>query len=164
MGEGAPHAMVEVASAAAPAGFHAIIEIAGAPKAAPSAAAPAQQSLQLEPTAVSSVSLPPPVSASPATILADLAVSTANLQQVETQGAAAIAVEAGEAGRPRRRRRPAIRPEAAPVGLMQVETPEPITSLAETTATSAPHPTRRRTRPQASENQEPLVQVETQAK
>jgi len=104
------------------------------------------------------------VTASPATILADLAVSKANLEQVETQGAVAIAAEAGEAGRPRRRRRPATRPEAEPVSLMQVETTEPVTSFAETTATSAPHPTRRRTRPQASENQEPLVQVETQAK
>jgi len=158
MAEGTPHATVEVA------GFHAIIEIAGAPKPAPAAAAPAQQSLQLETTAVSGASLPP-VTASPATILADLAVSTANLQQVETQGAAAIAAEAGEAGRPRRRRRPATRPEAEqPVSLMQVETTEPVTGFAETTATSAPHPTRRRTRPQASETQEPLVQVETQAK
>jgi ribonuclease E len=163
MAEGAPHALIEVASAAEPAGFHAIIEIAGAPKAAPAAPAPAQQSLQLEPTAVPSATLPP-VTASPATILADLAVSKANLQQVETQGAAAIAAEAGEAGRPRRRRRPATRPEAEPVSLMQVETTAPATSFAETTATSAPHPTRRRTRPQVSETQEPLVQVETQAK
>ncbi len=158
-GEAAPHAVIEVA------GFHAIIEIAGAPKAAPAAApAPAQQSLQLETTAAPSASLPP-VTASPATILADLAISTANLQQVETQGAAAIAAEAGEASRPRRRRRPATRPEAEqPVSLMQVETTEPVTGFAETTATSAPHPTRRRTRPQAIETHEPLVQVETQAK
>jgi ribonuclease E len=47
---------------------------------------------------------------------------------------------------------------------MQVETTAPATSFAEPTAVTAPHPTRRRTRPQASETQEPLVQVETQAK
>jgi len=150
--------MVEIA------GFHAIIEIAGAPKAVPAAAAPAQQSLQLETTAAPSASLPPPVTASPTTILADLAVSTANLQQVETQGAAAIAAETREAGRPRRRRRPAAKPEAEAVSLMQVETTEPASSFAETTETSAPHPTRRRTRPLTGETQAPLVQVETQAK
>jgi ribonuclease E len=162
-GEAAPHAVIEVA------GFHAVIEIAGAPKAAPAAEpaaapAPAQQSLQLETTAAPSASLPP-VTASPATILADLAISTANLQQVETQGAAAIAAEAGEASRPRRRRRPVTKPEVEQqVSLMQVETTAPASSFAEATAPSAPHPTRRRTRPQMSETQEPLVQVETQAK
>jgi len=163
-GEGAPQALIEVASAAAPAGFHAIIEIAGAPKAAPAAPAPApaQQSLQLEAAAVPSAL--PAVTASPATILADLAASPASLQQVETQGAAAVAAETGEAGRPRRRRRPAAKPEAEAVSLMQVETTAPATSFAETTAPSAPHPTRRRSRPQVGETQEPLVQVETQAK
>ncbi len=160
--EGAPQAMIEIASAAAPAGFHAIIEIAGAPKAAPATPVPAQQSLQLETMAVTSA--PPPVTASPATILADLAASTVNLQQVETQGAAAIAAETREAGRPRRRRRPVAKPEAEAVSLMQVETTAPATSFTEMTAPSAPHPTRRRTRPQVSETQEPLVQVETQAK
>jgi len=160
--EGAPHALIEVASAAAPAGFHAIIEIAGAPKAAPAAVAPAQQSLQLEATAVTGAS--PAVTASPATILADLAASTASLQQVETQGAAAVAADTHEAGRPRRRRRPAAKPEAEAVSLMQVETTEPVTGFAETAAPSAPHPTRRRSRPQVNETQEPLVQVETQAK
>jgi ribonuclease E len=47
---------------------------------------------------------------------------------------------------------------------MQVETTEPVTGFAETAVPSAPHPTRRRSRPQVSETQEPLVQVETQAK
>jgi len=161
-GEGAPQALIEVVSAAAPAGFHAIIEIAGALKAAAAAVAPAQQSLQLEAATVPSA--PTAVTASPATILADLAASRADLQQVETQGAAAVAAESREAGRPRRRRRPAAKPEAEAVSLMQVETTAPATSFAETTAPSAPHPTRRRTRPQVSEAQEPLVQVETQAK
>jgi ribonuclease E len=124
---------------------------------------PAQQSLQLEATAMTST--PPAVTASPATILADLVASTANLQQVETAGAAAIAAETHEAGRPRRRRRPAAKPEAEAVSLMQVETTAPVTtSVAETPAPAAPHPTRRRSRPQVSETQEPLVQVETQAK
>ena len=164
MAEGALHAMIEVASAAAPAGFHAIIEIAGVPKAAraaPVAAAPAQQALQLETPAAP---LPGAATASPATILADLATSAANLQQVETQAAAVGTTEGGEAARPRRRRRPAAKPEAEAASLMQVETTAPTTSFAETTAPSAPHPTRRRTRPQMSETQEPLVQVETQAK
>jgi ribonuclease E len=47
---------------------------------------------------------------------------------------------------------------------MQVETTAPVTSTGETAAPAAPHPTRRRPRPQVSETQEPLVQVETQAK
>ncbi|MHB1187898.1 Rne/Rng family ribonuclease [Thiobacillus sp.] len=162
MVEGAPNTMIEAASATAPTGFHAIIEIAGVPKAAPAAIVPAQQSLQLEATAVTSS--PPAVTASPATILADLAASTANLQQVETQAAASSTTEPRDAERPRRRRRPAAKPEAEAVSLMQVETTEPVTSVAETPAPTALHPTRRRTRPQLSETQEPLVQVETQAK
>jgi ribonuclease E len=152
--EGTPHALIEVAGAAVPAeGFHAIIEIAGAPK----AVAPAQQALQLEPTAVT---------AEPAPILAEIATSTAALQQVETAAAPAATAETREAGRPRRRRRPVAKAEAEPVSLMQVETSAAaITSTAETApAAAAPHPTRRRTRPQVSQTQEPLVQVETQAK
>jgi ribonuclease E len=47
---------------------------------------------------------------------------------------------------------------------MQVETSAPATNLAETLAAAAPHPTRRRPRPQQAVSQEPLVQVETQAK
>jgi ribonuclease E len=161
--ETAPHAVIEVVSAAQPTGFHAIIEIAGAPKAAATPVAPAQQSLQLE--TAPGKPLPPAVTASPATILADLAASTASLQQVETQGAAVSTTEPREAGRPRRRRRPAAKPaDSGAASLMQVETTEPVTSVVETTETAAPHPTRRRTRPQVSEAQEPLVQVETQAK
>jgi ribonuclease E len=166
-GEAMPQAMIEVAgkpeAAPAPAGFHAIIEIAGAAKAAPAAVMPAQQSLQLEATVAAGT--PPAVTASPAIIQADLAASTANLQQVETAGAAPVAAEPSEAGRPRRRRRPAAKPEAEAVSLMQVETTAPVTtSFAETPAPAAPHPTRRRARPQVSQTQEPLVQVETQPK
>ncbi len=156
-----PHAMIEVAAKASPIGFHAIIEVAGA-RSRPAPSAPAQQSLQLE-SAASDASLPA-ITASPATILADLTTGTANLQQVETQGAAPASGESREASRPRRRRRPATRPETETVSLMQVETSTPATNVVETPApTAAPHPTRRRTRPQVTEAQEPLVQVETRA-
>ncbi|MDO9635870.1 MAG: ribonuclease E/G, partial [Thiobacillus sp.] len=157
-GSTAPHAVIELA------GYRAIIEIARAPRPtrAP-AAASAQQALQLDtPTAAP---LSGAVTASPATILADLATSKADLQQVETQSAATEAAAGGEPSRPRRRRRPAAQTEAEPVSLMQVETTEPVTPVVDTAASSAPHPTRRRSRPQAVPPvQEPLVQVETQAK
>lgn len=154
-GEGAAQAGGDVA--AAPARFHAIIEIVGAPKAAPAPVAPAQQALQLE--------TPAAVTASPAVILAELATGTANLDQVETQAAAVSTPETSEAGRPRRRRRPVVKAEAEPVSLMQVETTSaPVATAGETTTPGVPHPTRRRSRPQVSQAQEPLVQVETQAK
>jgi ribonuclease E len=157
-GSAAPHAVIELA------GYRAIIEIARAPRPtrAP-AAASAQQALQLDtPTAAP---LPGAVTASPAAILADLATSKADLQQVETQSAAAEAAAGGEPSRPRRRRRPTVKAEAEPVSLMQVETTEPVAPVVDTAASSAPHPTRRRSRPQAvPPAQEPLVQVETQAK
>ena len=155
-GGSTPQAIVEIA------GFHAIVEIAGKPKAAPPAA-PAQQALQLE-TAAPPV-LADSVTASPAAILADLAAGTASLQQVETQAAAAGTSEAGEPGRPRRRRRPAAKPaDSDSVGLMQVETSAPAVDVATaSTPAAAPHPTRRRARPQASAAEGPLVQVETQA-
>lgn len=141
----------------APAGFHAIIEIAGAPKAARAPAAPKQQAFELE--------TPAAVTASPAVILADLATSTANLDQVETRATTVSPAETSETGRPRRRRRPTVKTEAEPVSLMQVETSSaPVAPAGETTAPAAPHPSRRRARPQVSEAQEPLVQVETQAK
>ncbi|MBW8329721.1 MAG: ribonuclease E/G, partial [Thiobacillus sp.] len=163
-GEGMPPTVAADTPAPAPARFRAIIEIAGAPKAAPATVAPAQQALQLEATP-STTPLPTAVTASPATILADLAASTANLQQVETQAAAASTAETSEAGRPRRRRRPTAKPaESDAVSLMQVETSAPVTNVVETPAPAALHPTRRRTRPQVNEVQEPLVQVETQAK
>jgi ribonuclease E len=106
------------------------------------------------------------VTASPATILADLATATANLQQVETQAAAVPAAEGSDTGRPRRRRRPSAKSaDLDAVSLMQVETTAPVvTSVVEAPTSTAPHPTRRRTRPQVSEVQEPLVQVETQTK
>ncbi len=132
------------------AGFHAIIEIAGAPKVAPAPAAPKQQNLQLE------------TAPAPAT---EKAAKAANLQQVETTAAAASTADAGEPGRPRRRRRPATPSgDSGASSLMQVETTAPTSIVAETPAPSAPHPTRRRERPQMSAPQEPLVQVETQAK
>jgi ribonuclease E len=154
--EGTMQAGIDVT--AAPAGFHAIIEIAGALKAARAPAAPKQQAFELETTAA--------VTASPAVILADLATSTASLQQVETAAAAAAAAaETHEAGRPRRRRRPVVKAEAEPVSLMQVETTSaPVATAGEPAVPAAPHPSRRRARPQVSEAQEPLVQVETQAK
>jgi ribonuclease E len=142
------------------AGYRAVIEIARKPRAAapaPVMEAPAQQALQLEGA----------VTASPATVLADLATSSVNLQQVETQAAAAAGTtEAGDSGRPRRRRRPSAKPaDSGAASLMQVETSAAAVSAVEPAApTAAPHPTRRRTRPQVSETQEPLVQVETQAK
>jgi ribonuclease E len=160
---GTPMAVIEVA------GYRAIIEIARKPRPAapaPVAEAPTQQALQLE---AAPSAAPAAVTASPGVILADLATSTANLQQVETQAAAAAgAAEAGDSGRPRRRRRPAAKPaDSGAVSLMQVET-SATAAMVEPAApvqTSAPHPTRRRTRPQVSETQqEPLVQVETQAK
>ncbi|HSJ81653.1 MAG TPA: Rne/Rng family ribonuclease [Thiobacillus sp.] len=156
-GEGTMQVGIDVT--AAPAGFHAIIEIAGVPKAPRAPAAPKQQAFELETTAVT---------ASPAVVLADLATPTANLQQVETAAAAAAAAaaETHEAGRPRRRRRPVVKAEAEPVSLMQVETTSaPLVATAgEPAAPATPHPSRRRARPQVTEVQEPLVQVETQAK
>ncbi|MHB1216255.1 MAG: Rne/Rng family ribonuclease [Thiobacillus sp.] len=153
--EGTTQAGLDIVPAAA--GFHAIIEIAGAPKAVAKPAAPAQRDLQLE--------APAAVTASPAVILADLATGTATLDQVETRATPTGTPETGDTGRPRRRRRPAAKPEAEPVSLMQVETTSaPVASAVETPAPAAPHPSRRRSRPQVSETQEPLVQVETQPK
>ena len=141
-------------------GFHAIIEIAGKASQAPivSATAPAQHALQLEPSAL------PSVTASPAEILAQLATSAAGLQQVETQGEVIeVAAASSEQQRSRRRRRPTAKPdEAEVVSLMQVETTAPVTESLPSASPAPLHPTRRRPRPQAVEAQEPLVQVETQ--
>jgi ribonuclease E len=159
----APRAVIEVVSPQTPAGFHAIIEIAGAKKAAPAPVAPAQQALQLETTAAPAPGIPlaGAVTASPAAILAELATSTANLQQVETQATAIATSEGSDAGRPRRRRRPSVKPEVEAVSLMQVETTAPASVPVDVAASAVPHPTRRRTRPQVQQNPEPLVQVET---
>ncbi len=160
-GAAAPHAIIEIA------GYRAIVEVARPVQAAPAAAAPAQQALALETApAAAAAPLPGAVTASPAEVLADLAASRADLQQVETRSAAAAAgTEGGEPSRPRRRRRPETKVEAEPVSLMQVETTAPVTAVAEApAATAAPHPTRRRPRPQMTPPQEPLVQVETQVK
>ena len=156
-GSGTPHAVIELA------GYRAIIEIARPPRrAAAPAAAPAQQNLQLE--APAAAALPGAVTASPAAILADLTAGKADLQQVETQAAAEAAAAGSEPSRPRRRRRPTVKAEAEPVSLMQVETTAPASPVVETAVPPAPHPTRRRSRPQVAPVQEPLVQVETQAK
>jgi ribonuclease E len=124
-----------------------------------SEAAPAQQALQLESSAL------PAVTASPAEILAELATSAAALQQVETQGEVIeSAASSAEPQRSRRRRRPTAKPtEAEVVSLMQVETTAPVTEPHSSAPTAPLHPTRRRARPQAVEAQEPLVQVETQS-
>jgi ribonuclease E len=151
-----PRAVIEIA------GFRAIVEVARAPKAIPVQQTSTQQDLQLETATASSV--PAAVTASPTAILASLATSAANLQQVETQGIAPSPSDAQDAGRPRRRRRPAARPDTESSSLMQVETSAPVTNVVETPVTDAPHPTRRRQRPQVNPSQEPLVQVETQAK
>jgi len=159
-----PHAVIETA------GFRAVIEIARKPKAATPAPvavveAPAQQALQLETPPVPSAPLPGSVTASPAAILAELTASKADLQQVETRGNGVDTAERGEPSRSRRRRRPVVKAEAEAVSLMQVETTAPVTSPVEMSAppAAAPHPTRRRSRPQVLPPQEPLVQVETQS-
>ncbi len=158
----APHAVIEIA------GYRAIIEVARkpAPTPAPAPVAPAQQPLQLEAVEAPAASLPGAVTASPETILAELATAKADLMQVETQAAPSSADDTGAPSRPRRRRRPAAaRAEAEPVSLMQVETTSAPAPVVEDVAPSAtPHPTRRRPRPQTADVQEPLVQVETQDK
>ncbi|MBS1185727.1 MAG: ribonuclease, partial [Proteobacteria bacterium] len=151
-----PMAVIEIA------GFRAIVEVARAPKAVSTPQASTQQDLQLESAATSSV--PAAVTASPTAILASMATRAANLQQVETQGIAVSTSDMQDAGRPRRRRRPAAKPETESSSLMQVETSAAIAPVVEAAAADAPHPTRRRQRPQVSASQEPLVQVETQAK
>ncbi len=163
-GAGTPHAVIEVA------GYRAVVEIARPPRAAARPApAPAQQPLQLETAAAAPVPnapLPGAVTATPASVLAELAASGSTLQQVETQGTGAPGAEGEtEPGRPRRRRRPAAKAEAEPVSLMQVETSAPAATPAADAADAAPapHPTRRRPRPQAASTQEPLVQVETRS-
>ena len=145
------------------AGFRAIIEVARAPKAAPSRKL--LRSSRICNWKRPPHPMPPAVTASPTAILAGMAASGASLQQVETQGIAASSSETDEPGRPRRRRRPVAKPaDSGAASLMQVETTAPVTSVAEAPASAAPHPTRRRERPQMSPSQEPLVQVETQAK
>jgi len=151
-----PMAVIEIA------GFRAIVEVARAPTAVSIPQASTQQDLQLESAATSSV--PAAVTASPTAILASMATRAANLQQVETQGIAVSTSDMQDAGRPRRRRRPAAKPETESSSLMQVETSAAIAPVVEAAAADAPHPTRRRQRPQVSASQEPLVQVETQAK
>ncbi|MHB1093720.1 Rne/Rng family ribonuclease [Thiobacillus sp.] len=154
----APHAVIETA------GFRAIVEIARKSPVipAPAAAGPAQQALQLETVATPNAASTGAITASPATILEDLAAHKSGLQQVETRGIAVDTAERSESPRPRRRRRPAVNAVTEAASLMQVETTAPVTSAVET-ATTAPHPTRRRSRPQAPPPQEPLVQVETQS-
>ena len=156
-GTATPHAIIETA------GYRAVIEVARpARSAAAQQTPPAQQALQLEAAAPSS--MPGAVTATPASVLAQLAVGNSDLQQVETQGAAAASAANidTEPGRPRRRRRPSAKSDAEPVSLQQVETSAPAGNAIEAPAAApAPHPTRRRARPQVAATQEPLVQVET---
>ncbi|NDP47858.1 MAG: ribonuclease E/G, partial [Sulfuriferula multivorans] len=156
VGEESQNAALETGASNAPAAFHGTVEVAGSPKRAPTPALPTQQAFQLDAAHTPSAQAPA-VSAPPANV-------RSNLQQVETQGVAANATESGEASRPRRRRRPAAKPEAESVSLMQVETSAPVTRVSETSTADAPHPTRRRSRPPVSTTQEPLIQVETQDK
>ncbi len=151
-----PHAIIETA------GYRAVIEIARPAKSAAGQAAPAQQTLQLEAeTAAPVVPQPNGVTATPASVLAQVASDSSTLQQVETRGSAAApaAIET-EPGRPRRRRRPSVKADAEPVSLQQVETSAPA-AISTEAPVAAPHPTRRRARPQVATTQEPLVQVET---
>ncbi len=156
VGEESQNAALETGASNVPAAFHGTVEIAGSPKRAHTPTLPTQQAFQLDAAHSPSAQAPAIVSASPA--------NTTNLQQVETQGVAASTTESGEASRPRRRRRPAAKPEAESVSLMQVETSAPVARVSETPTADAPHPTRRRSRPPVSTTQEPLVQVETQDK
>ncbi len=158
----------EASATRSPQGFHAIIEIAGAAPApvAPMADAPRQQALQLDAapapqrTAVATAA----VTASPASVLAELAASARQLQQVETRNASTgIASEPAEASRPRRRRRPTSATGTEAVSLMQVETSAPVSAPVDVPVESSPHPTRRRQRPAMAVTQEPLVQVETRS-
>ncbi|AAZ97517.1 ribonuclease E and G [Thiobacillus denitrificans ATCC 25259] len=171
-GSATPRAVIEIA------GYRAVIELARPARPAPAAAAPvaaaaepaaapapSQQALQLDAPTPATKPAPGAVTASPAEILAALAAGEAELQQVETRSAAAAAADGSEPSRPRRRRRPSVKADAEPVSLMQVETSAPIEVPVDAPAPAAgPHPTRRRPRPQPSAPQEPLVQVETQAK
>ncbi|MBT9591451.1 MAG: Rne/Rng family ribonuclease, partial [Thiobacillus sp.] len=155
-GEGAQDAALETGGNNAPATYHGTVEVAGALKAAPAPVQPTQQAFQLDAAHTPSAQAPAAMAASPA--------NTTHFQQVETRGVATNTTEAGESSRPRRRRRPAAKPEAEAVSLMQVETSAPVARVSETPTADAPHPTRRRTRPPVSTTQEPLIQVETQDK
>ncbi|MCA1925523.1 MAG: Rne/Rng family ribonuclease, partial [Thiobacillus sp.] len=159
LGTAVPHAIIETA------GYRAVIEVARpARSAAADQAAPAQQVLQLETAAPVPAPTPSVVTATPASVLAQLAAGNSDLQQVETQSAATASATNNdtEPGRPRRRRRPLTRPDTEPVSLQQVETSVPVANTVEPPASApAPHPTRRRARPQVPPAQEPLIQVET---
>ena len=155
-GEDAQHGALETGANNAPDTFQSTVEIAGAPKAAPAPVQPTQQAFQLDAAHSPNAQPPAAVAVSPA--------NTTNLRQVETQGVATNTTESGESSRPRRRRRPAARPEAEAVSLMQVETSAPVARVSEAPTADAPHPTRRRSRPPVSTTQEPLIQVETQEK
>jgi len=151
--DGTQNAALESASSMGTATtFGAIIEIAGATQAPPVLHAPAQQNLELE------------TAAPPETATAAASSGRSALQQVETREMPSPGTGNSEPARSRRRRRPASKPEAEAVSLMQVETTAAVSSAAEPAETVAPHPTRRRARPAESTPQEPLVQVETQAK
>jgi len=154
-GEAAPHAIIEIA------GYRAIVEIARPLQAA--AATPVQQTLELAaPAATHPAPQPGAVTATPASVLAELGAGNSTLQQIETRGVDTPGTEIQtDPDRPRRRRRPSVRTDVEPVSLMQVETS--VAAPAVEVEAPAPHPTRRRTRPQVTTPQEPLVQVETRS-
>jgi ribonuclease E len=147
----------------APARFHAVIEYAGKTPETP--AAEIAEAVPPAPKPAPEQASLPGITASPAEILASLAGSGAELQQVETSGEAIeTPVVEGGAPRSRRRRRPSAKPaEPETISLMQVETTAAASEVPSAAAAPALHPTRRRPRPQVSESQEPLVQVETQS-
>jgi ribonuclease E len=145
---------------AAPLQFTAIVESAPASRVAtPAQTAPAaasQQSLALE-------TRPSPAVNTPQAVLAASQSGDKNLQQVETQSASiSDNTDAPRGDRPRRRRRPATTTPASESALQQVETAfAPAVGVSAESASSAPHPTRRRQRPTATVVNEPLIQVET---
>jgi ribonuclease E len=177
-----PHAVIEIA------GYRAIVEVARKPASAPAAdepapsvaatttatPAPARRAPQRN-TTEAAAATSGAVTASPASVLAELETAKVDLLQVETQAAATDTGDAGVPARSRRRRRPQTGTEAESAGLMQVETAVPAATTGDEASVSAaaaiappsgpstpPHPTRRRPRPQTVPVDEPLVQIETQ--
>jgi ribonuclease E len=146
---------------AAPRQYGAVVESAQASKAPAPVAVPvapaqvAQQSLALETRPVN-------VANTPAAVLASSATGDQGLQQVESQVASAMENnDPSRSDRPRRRRRPSSTLPASETLLQLVETvPVPVVAVSEP-ASTAPHPTRRRQRPQTPVSNEPLIQVET---
>ena len=145
---------------AAPKPYGAVVESAQASKAPEpvavlAAPAPvAQQSLALETRPVNAAN-------TPEAVLASSAAGDRGLQQVETQAVSAVENNNPSGSDRPRRRRPSSAPPASETLLQQVETaPVPVVAASDQ-ASTAPHPTRRRQRPQTPVSNEPLIQVET---